>query len=71
MSVGRPDIPSFSTLNLDGSTSPTPFPPSQPPPPVCYDDCNPVKPAESVNFYALSILAVIVIQTKKNLKTIW
>ena len=33
--------------------------------------CNTVKPAESVNFYALSILAVIVIQTKKNLKTIW
>ena len=33
--------------------------------------CNTVKLAESVNFYALSILAVIVIQTKKNLKKIW
>ena len=40
-------------------------PPSPPPPSVCYDDCNPVKPAESVNLYALSILAVIVIQIKK------
>ena len=33
--------------------------------------CNTVKPAESVHFYALSILVVIVMQTKKNSKTIW
>ena len=39
MSVGRPDMPSFSSLNLDGSSSPTPAPP---PPlrPTCYDHCQ-------------------------------
>ena len=47
MSVGRLDMPSFSSLNLDGSTSPTPVPPSPPPPPVCYDDCNPVQHCET------------------------
>ena len=42
MSVGRPEMPTFSYLNLDGSSSPTPSaPPSSPPPqPLCYDECN-------------------------------
>ena len=42
MSVGRPEMPTFSYLNLDGSSSPTPSaPPSSPPPqPLCYDNCN-------------------------------
>ena len=39
MSVGRPDMPSFSSLNLDGSTSPTPAPPP-PLQPICYDHCE-------------------------------
>ena len=43
VSVERSDMPTFSSLNMDGSSSPTstPAPPSSPPPqPVCYDDCN-------------------------------
>ena len=39
MSVGRPDMPSFSSLNLDGSTSPTPAPPPTLRP-ICYDHCE-------------------------------
>ena len=41
MSVGRPEMPNFSSLNLDGSSSPTPSsaPPSCPPP-LCYEDCK-------------------------------
>ena len=34
MSVGRPEMPNFSSLNLDGSCSPTPPPPPTSPPPV-------------------------------------
>ena len=42
MSVGRPEMPTFSSLNLDGSSSPSPDPPpcSPPSPWICYDDCN-------------------------------
>ena len=36
MSVGRPEMPTFSSLNLDGCSSPTP----PPPPPICYDYCE-------------------------------
>ena len=41
MSVGRLEMPTFSSLNLDGSSSPTPSsaPPSCPPP-LCYEDCK-------------------------------
>ena len=39
MSVGRPEMPTFSSLNLDGCSSPTPAPPP-PPPPVCYEHCE-------------------------------
>ena len=38
LSVGRPEMPTFSSLNLDGCSSPTPAPP--PPPPICYDNCE-------------------------------
>ena len=34
MSVGRPEMPNFSCLNMDGSCSPTPPPPPTSPPPV-------------------------------------
>ena len=34
MSVGRPEMPNFSSLNMDGSCSPTPPPPPISPPPV-------------------------------------
>ena len=45
MSVGRPEMPTFSSVNLDGASSPTPSsaPPSSPPPhpqPLCYKDCK-------------------------------
>ena len=43
MSVGRPEMPTFSSLNLDGSYSSTPDPPpphSPRPPPICYDHCE-------------------------------
>ena len=42
MSLGRPEMPTFSTLNLDGSSSPPPAPPPSSPfsPPICYDDCT-------------------------------
>ena len=42
MSLGRPEMPTFSTLNLDGSSSPPPAPPPSSPfsPPICYDDCK-------------------------------
>ena len=36
MSVGRPEMLTFSSLNLDGCSSPTP----PPPPPICYDYCE-------------------------------
>ena len=42
MSLGRAEMPTFSTLNLDGSSSPPPAPPppSPPSPFICYDDCE-------------------------------
>ena len=42
MSVGRPEMPTFSSLNLDGSSSPSPDPPpcSPPSPWICYDECK-------------------------------
>ena len=43
MSLGRMEMPSFSILNLDGSSSPSPAPsPPSPPPPevVDCDDCG-------------------------------
>ena len=42
MSLGRAEMPSFSTLNLDGSSSPPPAlpPPSRSTPAICYDDCD-------------------------------
>ena len=53
MSLGRPELPTFSSLNLDGtsSPSPTPTPPTpssaspspstpSPSPPVCYRGCT-------------------------------
>ena len=43
MSVGRPEMPTFSSLNLDDSFFPTPDPPpphSPRPPPICYDHCE-------------------------------
>ena len=40
MSVGRPEMPSFSSLNLDGSSSPPPAPPPFCSPLICYDDCE-------------------------------
>ena len=42
MSLGRAEMPTFSTLNLDGSSppSPAPPPPSPPTPAICYDDCD-------------------------------
>lgn len=39
MSVGRPEMPTFSSLNLYGCSSPTPAPPP-PPPPICYEHCE-------------------------------
>ena len=41
MSVGRPEMPNFSSLNLDGSCSPTPPPPPTSPPPVAPLPCSP------------------------------
>ena len=40
--MGRAEMPTFSTLNLDGSSSPPPAPPppSPPSPFICYDDCE-------------------------------
>ena len=41
MSLGRVEMPTFSTLNLDGSSSPPAPPPTSPPSPfLCYDDCK-------------------------------
>ena len=42
MSLGRVEMPTFSSLNLDGSSppSPAPPPPSPPTPAICYDDCD-------------------------------
>ena len=42
MSLGRMEMPTFSTLNLDGSSSPSPAPPPSSPPStaICYDDCE-------------------------------
>ena len=42
MSLGRMEMPTFSTLNLDGSSSPPPAPPPPSPPSswICYDDCE-------------------------------
>ena len=42
MSLGRAEMPTFSTLNLDRSSSPTPAPPPPSPPSswICYDDCD-------------------------------
>ena len=42
MSLGRAEMPTFSTLNLDGSSSPPPAPPPPSPPSswICYDDCE-------------------------------
>ena len=42
MSLGRPEMPTFSSLNLDGSSSPPPAPPHPPQPSawICYDDCE-------------------------------
>ena len=42
MSLGRPEMPTFSSLNLDGSSSPSPAPPPplQPSAWICYDDCE-------------------------------
>ena len=42
MSLGRAEMPTFSTLNLDGSSSPSPAPPPLSPPSswICYDDCD-------------------------------
>ena len=40
MSLGRPEMPTFSSLNLDGSCSTPPAPPSPSTPSPCYDDCE-------------------------------
>ena len=42
LSLGRAEMPTFSTLNLDGSSSPPPAPPPPSPPSswICYDDCE-------------------------------
>ena len=44
MTVARPDVPTFSTLNVDGPSSPPPAPPPPLPssmrPPFCYFNCE-------------------------------
>ena len=55
-----PQIPTFSTLNLDGSSSPPPAPPppSPPCPFICWDDCETtttVGTVESVLFSTMNI----------------
>ena len=44
MTVARPDVPTFSTLNVDGPSSPPPAPapplPSSMRPPFCYFNCE-------------------------------
>ena len=40
MSLGRPEMQTFSSLNLDGSCSSPPAPPSPSTPSPCYDDCE-------------------------------
>ena len=40
MSLGRPEMQTFSSVNLDGSCSTPPAPPSPSTPSPCYDDCE-------------------------------
>ena len=74
VSVERSDMPTFSSINLDGSSSPTstPAPPSSPPSqPVCYamttatSMSDTAKPVEGVSFCALSMLVVLATQLQK------
>ena len=47
MSLGRMEMPSFSTLNLDGSSSPSPAPPPPSPPPSRYPSFPPTLEAKA------------------------
>ena len=47
MSLGRGEMPTFSTLNLDGSSSPSPAPPPPSPPPSRYPSFPPTLEAKA------------------------